>query len=125
MARHAGDDYDPDDDSLRGTGKLLGTIGPIELWDDGDPDPYISYKLPGYPDVDSVDKFRHLRYQLGDAEFKRLLDESDDSSSTSSTPSAGLFEQDRRPAFKCVDCNRTWPRSKNDGTDRCPECGTG
>lgn len=118
---------------LRGTGDPfvvidLGEYGEIRIDDDGDHDGFVSQRVDGGAGQLAV-KIHEDRNQMSDGEVLDKLSEAEirvphgpDGSSESSESSPTSFG--RPVAFKCVDCNRTCPRTwrADPNTDRCTEC---
>lgn len=111
-------DPDPHDDSLQGTGDVIGQIGDLTIRDDGDGDTFVVFD---HPKIDSTGNLRTVRGRLGDTAFKALFEQAGGDASVS----AASFESPEPVAFSCRGCHETYPRTQNDGTDHCPDCSGG
>lgn len=119
------------DKSLQGTGHVfaefdLGELGSLKIEDDGDGDACVRvglYDSDGLTRSILSDHLYDERKDRGDTAFAQQIEAavSDDGNESDS---AGV--KTRQTAFKCDDCNRTWPGKRNQnpgsGADICPEC---
>lgn len=119
---------DPDDTHKHGSSDTLGEIGPLEIRDDGASDRDVVISFDG-DEMYICTGLSRIRDQLGDAVFVDLLDSLDYVGDTptptnrgSSATGTSSFTPRDPPAFSCRECHQTWPRSRNDGHDRCPNC---
>lgn len=121
-------DPDPDDTSDYGSGRVFGTFMGMEISDDGAIDPDVKIKIDGEKQFGPLSR---IRDHLGDEAFEKFLadmsvrfgeDASTNSAADAGSDSvSGVF--DRQPVeFKCQTCNESFPRTMNDGDDRCPTC---
>lgn len=103
-----------DEDKFKGTGDLIGQIGPVKVYDDGDNDAFIrreiEYKGTQYSSL------KHLRRELGDAELENALN------GGGQTVSSDDFEIREPVAFKCDRCNQTYPRTMKAREGVCTDC---
>lgn len=117
---------DPDDHSEAGTGNELGRVdlgalGELVVYDDGDPDPYVTIRKPhGAPaSLDAL--LRSKRNDMGDEAFTEALAKLPTPSNKPTTTTNW-----RSGPFVCHDCHRTWPSKRNQtpdaDADTCPEC---
>jgi hypothetical protein len=118
-----------DDEALRGTGEVIGTIsvgefGDIVFEDDGDDDSHTNVYAQT-PD-DSIYNLemvaRFMREKHGDGALGEML-----ASVDGPTGSVGTgYTSWPAPAYVCDDCHRTWPRGTNAtpdaDADTCPDC---
>lgn len=117
------------DDSMQGSGDEMGRIElgehkTVIVKDDGYNDPDISLRNPEGLAVSVATVLAELRREHGDAVLMDVLDglTFDENASTTSEPES----YQRKTAFACHDCYRTWPGVKNQtpdaDEDTCPEC---
>lgn len=107
-----------DEDKYKGTGNLIAEIGPLRLYDDGDNDSYIEYRFMHNGQEKSW-SFKQFRREVGDEEFKRLLEQGGQSGTNVSSSD---FEIREPVAYKCQGCNRTFPRTMKGDNGKCPDC---
>lgn len=113
-----GYDADPDDERHYGSGDELGTFCGLTIKDDG----AIDYDVKIiFDDGDaSIKPLAAIRDRMGDEAFKQFLE--DLTLEGHPDVDSSDFEMREPVAFKCTECNETFPRTMNDGHDRCPGC---
>lgn len=104
-----------DSDKFYGTGDKIGEIGDVEIYDDGHHDYDVQFHLP---EGSKSRSFSSLRSALGDDVLEEALQGISEEGTVSSTD----FEQREAVAFKCQQCNQTYPRTMKAREGVCTDC---